>query len=70
MNNENENELKNPRSIAFLNWIIGKIERRAENAVEKASNHELISKFTFVLVLAMSYELLGDRVISILALFL
>ena len=70
MNNENENELKSPRSIAFLNWIIGKIERRAEGAVEKASNHELISKFTFALVLAMSYELLGDRVISILALFL
>ena len=70
MNNENENELKTPRSIAFLNWIIGKIERKAEGATEKASNHELISKLTFALVLAMSYELLGDRVISVVALFL
>lgn len=68
--NEIETELKNPRSVAFLNWIIGKIERRAEGAVEKASNHEMISKFTFILVLAMSYELLGERVLSLLALFL
>lgn len=67
---ETKTELKSPRSIAFLNWIIGKIERRADSAVEKASNHEMISKFTFILVLAMSYELLGERVLSLLALFL
>ena len=69
-NPESENQLKSSKSIAFLNWIIGKIERRAEGAVDKASNHEMISKFTFILVLAMSYELLGERVLSLLALFL
>ena len=67
---ETKPELKNPRSITFLNWIIGRIERRAESAVDKASNHEMISKFTFILVLAMSYELLGERILSLLALFL
>ena len=65
-----ETELKTPKSLAFLNWAINRIESRATTTAEKANNHELISKITFILVLGMSYDLLGDRVISLVGLFL
>ena len=67
---ETETELKTRRSLAFANWIVNKLERRAEGAVEKASNHEMISKMTFILVLGMSYELLGEKVVTLVALLL
>ena len=47
-----------------------KLEARAERISEKADNHQLISKLTFILVLAMSYDLLGERVVSLVGLFL
>jgi hypothetical protein len=64
---EPETELRTPKSLAFLNWIIKRIEDKAERG---ANNHELLSKMTFILVLAMSYEILGDRIVSLVALLL
>ena len=58
------------KSIQFVNWILAKLENRAERIGEKADNHQLISKLTFILVLAMSYDLLGERVVSLVGLFL
>ena len=66
---ESESESKS-KSIQFVNWILTKLESRAERIGEKADNHQLISKLTFILVLAMSYDLLGERVVSLVGLFL
>ena len=64
-----ESETKS-KSIQLINWILMKLEARAERIGEKADNHQLISKLTFILVLAMSYDLLGERVVSLVGLFL
>jgi hypothetical protein len=66
---ENETELKTPRSILLAQKFIGMIERRAERSSQAANNHELISKLTFLIVLAMAYENWGDRIMSALAIF-
>lgn len=67
--NESETELKTPRSIALATKFISMMERRAERSSEAASNHELISKLTFLIVLGMAYENWGDRIMSALAVF-
>jgi len=69
MKTESESESKS-KSIQLINWILMKLEARAERIGEKADNHKLISKLTFILVLAMSYDLLGERVVSLVGLFL
>ncbi len=58
------------KSIQLINWILMKLEARAERAGEVADNHKLISKLTFILVLGMSYELLGERVLSVVSLLI
>ncbi len=58
------------KSIQLINWILTKLEARAERVTEASDNHKLISKLTFILVLAMSYDLLGERVISLVGLLL
>ncbi len=62
-----ETELKTARSLAFANWIVNRLESRAESVTESANNHELISKLTFLLVLGMSYNTWGDRVLSFIS---
>ena len=66
---ETETESKS-KSIQLINWILTKLEARAERIGEKADNHKLISKLTFILVLGMSYELLGERVVTLVSLLL
>lgn len=66
---KNENEVKS-KSIQLINWVLMKLEARAERVTEASDNHKLISKLTFILVLGMSYELLGERVLSLVALLL
>ena len=44
-----ESETKS-KSIQLINWILMKLEARAERIGEKADNHQLISKLTFILV--------------------
>ena len=67
--NEPETELKTPRSIALATKFISMMENRANRSKEAANNHELISKLTFLLVLGMAYENWGDRIMSVLAVF-
>ena len=67
--NETETELKTPKSIALATKFITMMENRAKRSSEAASNHELISKLTFLVVLAMAYENWGDRIMSVLAAF-
>tara|TARA_Y100001937_G_C7126742_1_gene335301 strand:- start:2499 stop:2723 length:225 start_codon:yes stop_codon:yes gene_type:complete len=67
--NETETELKTPRSIALATKFITMMEHRANRSKDAAKNHELISKLTFLLVLAMAYENWGDRIMSALAIF-
>jgi hypothetical protein len=77
MTNENETEtefkpeieLKTPKSIALATKFISMMEKRAKRSSDAASNHELISKLTFLIVLGMAYENWGDRIMSALALF-
>ena len=73
MTNENENEteteLKTPRSIALATKFISMMENRAKRSSDAASNHELVSKLTFLIVLGMAYENWGDRIMSALAIF-
>ena len=59
-----------PRTIQFVNWILTKLEARAERVQAASDNHQLISKLTFILVLGLSYDILGERVLSIVALLL
>jgi hypothetical protein len=67
--NENETELKTPRSIAIATKFISMMENRANRSKDAANNHELISKLTFLIVLGMAYENWGDRIMSALAIF-
>ena len=67
--NETENELKTPRSIALATKFISMMESRANRSKDAANNHELISKLTFLIVLGMAYENWGDRIMSALAIF-
>ena len=64
-----ESESKS-KSIQLINWVLMKLEARAERAGEVADNHKLISKLTFILVLGMSYELLGERIVTLVTLLL
>ena len=66
---EKINESKS-KSIQFVNWILTKLEAKAERTADAADNHKLISKLTFILVLGMSYEILGEKVVSIISLLL
>ena len=66
---ETETELKTPRSIALASKFITMMENRANRSKEAANNHELISKLTFLIVLGMAYENWGDRIMSVLAVF-
>ncbi len=50
-----------------MNYLIAKIEARAEKVAGQSNNHELISKLTFLLVAGMSYEILGEKIITIIA---
>ena len=59
-----------PKTIQFVNWILTKLENRFERVQGASDNHQLISKLTFILVLGMSYELLGERVLSLVAVLL
>ncbi len=61
---------KKSKTIQFVNWILQKLETRAERVNDAADNHKLISKLTFILVLGMSYEILGEKVLSIVSLLL
>lgn len=64
-----ENESKS-KTIQFVNWILRKLEDRADRVKNASDNHQLISKLTFILVLGMSYELLGERVLSLVSLLI
>ena len=64
-----ESESKS-KTIQFVNWILAKLEARAERVQEASDKHKLISKLTFILVLGMSYELLGERVVTLVSLLL
>jgi hypothetical protein len=66
---KSESESKS-KSIQFLNWILCKLESRANRVAGAGDNHHLISKLTFILVLGMSYELLGERVLSLVSLLI
>ena len=59
-----------PKTIQFVNWILTKLENRFERVQGASDNHQLISKLTFILVLAMSYDLLGERVVTLVSLLL
>lgn len=58
------------KTIQFINWILAKLEARAERVSEASDNHQLISKLTFILVLGMSYEILGEKAVSIVSMLL
>lgn len=64
---ENENKSK---TIQFVNWILAKLEARAERVTEASDNHQLISKLTFILVLGMSYEILGEKAVSLVSMLI
>ena len=64
-----ESESKS-KSIQIINRVLMKLEARAERVTEASDNHQLISKLTFILVLGMSYELLGAKAISIVSMLL
>ena len=66
-NTESENKSK---SIQFINWILTKLEARADRVKDASDNHQLISKLTFILVLGMSYEILGEKVLTIVSMLL
>ena len=57
----------NSKLISIMNYLIAKIEQRAEKVAGQSNNHELISKLTFLLVAGMSYEILGEKIITIIA---
>ena len=65
MTNENKS-----KSIQLINWVLQKLEARAERISDASDNHKLISKLTFILVLGMSYELLGERIVTLVTLLL
>ena len=59
-----------PKTIQFVNWILAKLEARAERVTEASDNHQLISKLTFILVLGMSYEILGEKAVSLVSMLI
>ena len=61
---------KKSKTIQFVNWILAKLEARAERVTEASDNHQLISKLTFILVLGMSYEILGDKAVTVVSMLL
>ena len=61
---------KKSKSIQFVNWILNKLEARAEKVKDASDNHQLISKLTFILVLGMSYEVLGEKVVTIVSMLI
>jgi len=63
-------EKPNSKLISMMTYLIGKLESRAERVASQSNNHELISKLTFILVLGMSYELLGERIVTLVTLLL
>ena len=63
-------EKPNSKLISAMNYVIAKLESRAERVANQSNNHELISKITFILVLGMSYELLGERIVTLVTLLL
>ena len=63
-------EKPNSKLISAMNYVIAKLESRAERLANQSNNHELISKITFILVLGMSYELLGERIVTLVTLLL
>ena len=65
MTNENKS-----KSIQLINWVLQKLEARAERISDASDNHKQISKLTFILVLGMSYELLGERIVTLVTLLL
>ena len=65
--NETETELKTPKSIALATKFISMMENRAKRSSDAASNHELVSKLTFMLVLALSYNEWGERVFTVIS---
>ena len=64
-----ESESKS-KTIQFVNWILAKLEARAERVTEASDNHQLISKLTFILVLGMSYEILGEKAVSLVSMLI
>ncbi len=58
------------KSVQFLNWILCKLESRANRVSSAADNHQLISKLTFILVAGMSYEILGEKVITLISILI
>jgi len=69
MTNESETESKS-KSIQLINWVLMKLEARAERVTEASDNHQLISKLTFILVAGMSYEILGEKVITLISILI
>ncbi|DAC27422.1 MAG TPA: hypothetical protein D7H99_04680 [Candidatus Poseidoniales archaeon] len=69
MKTENETDKKS-KSIQLINWILMKLESRAERVTEASDNHKLISKLTFILVLGMSYEILGEKAVSLVSMLI
>tara|TARA_Y100000592_G_C5434500_1_gene300054 strand:+ start:979 stop:1185 length:207 start_codon:yes stop_codon:yes gene_type:complete len=61
---------KESKSIQFLNWVLKKLEDRAERVKDASDNHQLISKLTFILVLGMSYEILGEKALTVVSMLL
>ena len=64
-----ESESKS-KTIQIVNWILKKLEDRADRVKDASDNHKLISKLTFILVLGMSYEILGEKVLTIVSMLL
>tara|TARA_Y100001973_G_C5188690_1_gene329505 strand:+ start:2053 stop:2253 length:201 start_codon:yes stop_codon:yes gene_type:complete len=64
-----ESETKS-KTIQFVNWILKKLEQRAERVKDASDNHQLISKLTFILVLGMSYEILGEKAVTVVSMLL
>ena len=63
-------EKPNSKLISAMNYVIAKLESRAERVANQSNNHELISKIPYILVLGMSYELLGERIVTLVTLLL
>ena len=66
---QTESETKS-KSIQLINWVLMKLEARAERVTEASDNHQLISKLTFILVAGMSYEILGEKVITLISILI
>ena len=58
------------KTIQLVNWILQKLEDRADRVKNASDNHQLISKLTFILVLGMSYEILGEKAVTVVSMLL